>query len=59
MCPAYVLGGATSEARRSLVALREQYPELTVAGVSQGLPPLPQTTRDLVVDVLRTVGLPS
>ena len=59
MCPAYVLGGATSEAHRSLVALREQYPELTVAGVSQGLPPLPQTTRDLVVDVLRTVGLPS
>jgi AraC-like DNA-binding protein/tetratricopeptide (TPR) repeat protein len=58
MCPGYVLGGATSEARRSLFALRGHYPELTVAGVSQGLPPLPQTARDLVIDALHTVGLP-
>jgi AraC-like DNA-binding protein/tetratricopeptide (TPR) repeat protein len=58
MCPAYVLAGAASEARRSLSALRENYPELTVSGVSEGLPPLPQSYHDLVVEALHTVGLP-
>jgi len=58
MCPAYVLGGDKSEARRSLAALRTHYPELTVAGVSQGLPPLPSTSRDHVVEALDSVGLP-
>jgi tetratricopeptide (TPR) repeat protein len=58
LCPAYVLGGAKSEARRSLGALREQYPELSVSEVQQGLPPLPQAYCDLVVDALHTVGLP-
>jgi AraC-like DNA-binding protein/tetratricopeptide (TPR) repeat protein len=58
LCPAYALGGAASEARRSLTALREQYPALTVADVQQGLPPLPQAFCDRVVDALHTVGLP-
>ena len=58
LCPAYVLGGAEAEARRSITALREHYPELTVSEVQQGLPPLPQTYCDLVVDALHTVGLP-
>ncbi len=59
MCPAYVLVGAESEARRSVTALREQYPELTIAEVQRGFPPMPQAYRDLVFDALHTVGLPS
>jgi AraC-like DNA-binding protein/tetratricopeptide (TPR) repeat protein len=59
MCPAYVLVGAESEARRSVTALRQHYPELTVSEVQQGLPPLPRAYCDLVFDALHTVGLPS
>ena len=59
MCPAYVLVGAEPEARRSVTALREQYPDLTVAEVQQGFPPMPQAYCDLVFDALQTVGLPS
>jgi hypothetical protein len=59
MCPAYVLIGAESEARRSVTALREHYPELTVSEVQKGLPPLPRAYCDLVFDALHTVGLPS
>jgi AraC-like DNA-binding protein/tetratricopeptide (TPR) repeat protein len=59
MCPAYVLVGAEVEARRSVTALREHYPELTVSDVQQGLPPLPRAYCDLVFDALHTVGLPS
>jgi tetratricopeptide (TPR) repeat protein len=59
MCPAYVLIGADSEARRSVSALREHYPELTVSEVEKGLPPLPRAYCDLVFDALHTVGLPS
>ena len=59
LCPAYALGGASAEARRSLTALREHYPELTISDVQQGMPPLPQTYRDQVVDALHTVGLPA
>jgi hypothetical protein len=58
MCPAYVLVGAESEARRSVTALREVYPELTVSEVQQGLPPLPQSYCDRVFDALHSVGLP-
>jgi hypothetical protein len=54
-----LLGGAKSEANRSLIALRKQYPELTISEVQQGMPPLPQSYRDLVVDALHSVGLPS
>jgi tetratricopeptide (TPR) repeat protein len=58
LCPAYVLGGAKPEANRSLAALREHYPGLTVAEVQQGLPPLPPTYRNLVFEALHSVGLP-
>jgi tetratricopeptide (TPR) repeat protein len=58
MCPAYVLVGAKSEARRSVMALREDYPELTVSEVQQGLPPLPRSYCDRVFDALHSVGLP-
>jgi len=58
MCPAYVLVGAKSEARRSVMALREVYPELTVSEVEQGLPPLPQSYCDRVFNALHSVGLP-
>jgi AraC-like DNA-binding protein len=59
LCPAYVLGGAVSEARRSLGALRECYPDLTVSEVRRGLPPLPQSYCNLVVETLHEVGLPA
>jgi AraC-like DNA-binding protein/tetratricopeptide (TPR) repeat protein len=58
MCPAYVLVGAESEARRSVTALREGYPELTISEVQQGLPPLPQSYCDRVFNALHSVGLP-
>jgi tetratricopeptide (TPR) repeat protein len=59
LCPAYVLAGAKPEARRSLGALREQYPGLTVSEVQRGMPPLPETYCNLVVDALCDVGLPA
>ncbi|WP_291865620.1 helix-turn-helix domain-containing protein [Bradyrhizobium sp.] len=58
LCPAYVLIGDESEARRSVTALREDYPELTISDVQRGLPPLPQSYCDRVVDALHSVGLP-
>jgi AraC-like DNA-binding protein/tetratricopeptide (TPR) repeat protein len=58
MCPAYVLVGAESEARRSVTALREVYPELTVSEVQQGLPPLRQSYCDRLFNALHSVGLP-
>jgi tetratricopeptide (TPR) repeat protein len=58
MCPAYVLVGAESEARRSVTALRQDYPELTISEVQQGLPPLPQSYCDRVFNALHSVGLP-
>ncbi|MBV8652829.1 MAG: helix-turn-helix domain-containing protein [Alphaproteobacteria bacterium] len=59
LCPAYMLAGAEAEARRSLAALRERYPQLTVWDVQEGLPPLPQSYRDRLVEALLTVGLPA
>jgi len=58
LCPAYVLAGAKSEARRSFGALREEYPQLTLSEVQTGMPPLPEAYRNLVVDALHGVGLP-
>jgi AraC-like DNA-binding protein/tetratricopeptide (TPR) repeat protein len=58
MCPAFVLGGAESEALHSVTALREDYPDLTVSGVQQGLPPLPRSYCDRVFNALHSVGLP-
>jgi hypothetical protein len=59
LCPAYLLAGAKSEARRSLDALRAQYPKLTLSKIQQGMPPLPEAYCDLVVDALHGVGLPA
>ncbi len=59
LCPAYVLSGAKAEARRSLAALRGQYPELTLSEVQRGMPPLPESYCNLVVDALNDVGLPA
>lgn len=59
LCPAYVLGNAPVEARRSFAALREHYPDLTLSDVETGLPPLPQTYRNLVFGALHAVGLPT
>ena len=59
LCTAYVFDGAKAEARRSVGALRDKYPGLTLSKVSEGLPPLPQAYRDRVVEALHGVGLPS
>jgi AraC-like DNA-binding protein/Tfp pilus assembly protein PilF len=59
LCPAYVLGGAKPEARRSLDALRSGYPELTVSEVQLGMPPLPDSYRNLVFEALSDAGLPA
>lgn len=58
LCPAYVLGGAGLEARRSFQALRQQHPGLTVSEVRRGMPPLPETDCNLVVEALHDAGLP-
>ena len=59
LCPAYVQGGAKPEAQRSLVALQERYPGLTVSEVQQGLPPLSASYCNRFFDALHTVGLPA
>jgi AraC-like DNA-binding protein/tetratricopeptide (TPR) repeat protein len=59
LCPSYVLGGARLEARQSLRALRERYPDLTLSEVQRGLPPLPRHYRELVVEGLHDAGLPA
>lgn len=58
LCPALVFAGASEEASESIRRLREGYPELTLAKVTTGLPPLPQATRERVVEGLQEVGLP-
>jgi AraC-like DNA-binding protein/Tfp pilus assembly protein PilF len=58
LCPAYVLAGAGPQARRSLGALRQHYPDLTVLEVERGMPPLPPSQCDLVVGALQEAGLP-
>jgi tetratricopeptide (TPR) repeat protein len=59
MCPAYVLAGQGVQARRSLGALRQHYPDLTVSEVQRGMPPLPPSQCDLVVGALQEAGLPA
>jgi tetratricopeptide (TPR) repeat protein len=59
LCPAYVQGGAMPEAERSLAALQERYPGLTVSEVQQGLPPMSAGYCSRLFDALRTVGLPA
>jgi AraC-like DNA-binding protein/Tfp pilus assembly protein PilF len=59
LCPAYLLTGARSQARRSLDALRSCHPELTLSDVRRGMPPLPESYRNLVLDALSDLGLPA
>jgi AraC-like DNA-binding protein/tetratricopeptide (TPR) repeat protein len=59
LCPAHVLAGQAPQARRSLDALRQHYPDLTVSEVQQGMPPLPPSQCELVVGALQEAGLPA
>ncbi|QHO71513.1 hypothetical protein ACH79_01640 [Bradyrhizobium sp. CCBAU 051011] len=59
LCPAYVLAGQAPQARRSLGALRQHYPDLTVTEVQRGMPPLPPSQCELVVGALQEAGLPA
>jgi AraC-like DNA-binding protein/tetratricopeptide (TPR) repeat protein len=58
LAPAYRLAGARDHADESARRLRQGYPELTLAKVTDGLPPLPQSTRERVVEALHDFGLP-
>jgi tetratricopeptide (TPR) repeat protein len=58
LCSAHMLSGAVPEARRSLNALRQQYPDITVSEVQSGMPPFQETYRALVLDALHSAGLP-
>ena len=58
LCPAYVFSGAKPEASDSIRRLQRGYPELTLAKVTDGLPPLPPASRERVVEALYDVGLP-
>ncbi|NWG22899.1 MAG: helix-turn-helix domain-containing protein [Pseudorhodoplanes sp.] len=59
LCPAHLIAGAKDQAKRSLDALREKYPDLTVSKVPEGLPPLPRDFRDRIMDALAQAGLPA
>lgn len=59
LCPAFALAGKSPLARRSLGALRQHYPDLTVSEVQRGMPPLPADQCDLVVGALQEAGLPT
>ena len=58
LSPAYMFAGARDEASDSVRRLQEGYPELTLAKVTSGLPPLPQSSRERLVEALQDVGLP-
>jgi len=58
LCPAYMYAGARDEAADSARRLMDGYPELTLAKVTDGLPPLPRSSRERVVGALHDVGLP-
>jgi len=58
LCPAYVFSGARDEASDSARRLQQGYPELTLEKVTNGLPPLPQVSRERLVEGLHDVGLP-
>jgi AraC-like DNA-binding protein len=59
LCAAYAFAGAKDEARASLGALRQQYPELTLAKVTEDFPPLPRSYFERAVEALHGLGLPS
>ena len=56
LCPAYVLASRRVEAFRSLDALRQLYPDLTISDVSAAIP-FDQRFRDCVANGLESVGL--
>jgi len=58
LCPAYVFAGARDQACESVRRLQDGYPELTLAKVTDGLPPLPLSSRERVVEALHDAGLP-
>ena len=58
MCPAHMLAGQRSEARRSMQALRAHYPELTMSEAQRGVPPLPESYLSLMLEALSDAGLP-
>jgi AraC-like DNA-binding protein len=58
LCAAHTFAGARDLASDSVRRLREGYPELTLAKVTSGLPPLPQASRERVVEALHEAGLP-
>lgn len=58
LCPSYLLSGAQHEAKRSLALWRAGCPELTIAGVEAGLPPLTWSCRTRIVGALNDAGLP-
>lgn len=57
--PAYMFAGARDQAAHSMRRLQEGYPELTLAKVSGGLPPLPAASRHRVIEALHDIGLPT
>ncbi len=59
LCAAHALGGEKVEARRSLSALRQEHPDLTLARVMADFPPLPEAYRDRVFEAMHGLGLPS
>jgi tetratricopeptide (TPR) repeat protein len=58
LSPAYQFADRKAEAQRSLRALRNQYPDLTVSEVRQNLPPLTLDSSNKVVEALHSAGLP-
>jgi AraC-like DNA-binding protein len=56
LCPAYVLCSRRPEALRSLAALLQLYPELTISRVTAGIP-FGQTFRNRVANGLESVGM--
>jgi AraC-like DNA-binding protein/Tfp pilus assembly protein PilF len=58
LCPAYLLTGARAAAVRSLGTLRAHHPDLTLEEVRRGMPPLPESYRNLVLEALSDLGLP-
>jgi AraC-like DNA-binding protein/tetratricopeptide (TPR) repeat protein len=58
LSPAYRFAGRKAEAQRSVRALRNQYPDLTVSEVRQNLPPLTLDSSNKVVEALHSAGLP-
>jgi tetratricopeptide (TPR) repeat protein len=59
LCAAHAFGDARDEARMSMDALRATYPDLTLAKVLDGFPPLPATYRDRVGEAMHDLGMPS